>query len=75
MVVLDGVILLGGLQRLEEVPLHTVDSIAVMRSVDAVARFGPKASAGAVVVVTVVPGPRRTVQGAGAMTALPMACR
>ena len=52
LVVLDRVGLSGGVRRLADIPVNDVHSITVLRPLDAMARYGPRARKGAIEVAT-----------------------
>lgn len=52
LVVLDGLGLFGGVRRLTDIPMQDVQSITVLRPLDAMTRYGPRAGKGAIEVAT-----------------------
>jgi len=52
LVVLDGALLVGGIERVNDVRVNQVLSIVVMRSWEATTRFGSEGASGAIVIQT-----------------------
>ncbi|MGH7712056.1 MAG: hypothetical protein ACREOG_12270 [Gemmatimonadaceae bacterium] len=54
LVIIDGVALHAGVQRLADIPVGDVHSVIVLRPADAVLRYGTRAHKGAILVTTKV---------------------
>ena len=52
LVVLDGLGLFDGMRRLADIPVQDVQSITVLRPLDALTRYGPRAGKGAIEIAT-----------------------